>query len=128
MSCPICLNEEIVDKHTTICNHDFCKICIDTWLEKKNTCPCCRAKLKEELEEAVEVEVYGVDEDGNYIHRGIVDGLFYDEEGIEIEIEIEDIDVFLDNRPYIPQYIPSFTTEQIASFNRMFENRNRYGR
>ena len=48
MSCPICLNEEIVDKYTTTCNHDFCKCCIDTWLEHKNTCPLCRNKLKEE--------------------------------------------------------------------------------
>ncbi len=47
MSCPICL-ENISNKETTTCNHDFCKGCIDKWLEDHSSCPLCRHTLKEE--------------------------------------------------------------------------------
>ena len=45
--CPICIGD-IEDKKTTVCNHDFCKICITEW-EKTGVngkkCPVCRQKL-----------------------------------------------------------------------------------
>ena len=37
----------MVNKHKTICNHEFCKACIDRWLETKNSCPCCRERLND---------------------------------------------------------------------------------
>jgi len=45
--CPICF--ECLDPQstiTTVCNHKFCKSCIDTWNNNRNaTCPLCRARL-----------------------------------------------------------------------------------
>lgn len=44
--CPICL-EEIVENgvRTNICNHKFCKTCIDQSLAIKSSCPYCRTNL-----------------------------------------------------------------------------------
>lgn len=45
--CPICLNENINEKQTTTCGHDFCKGCLSRWLETKHNCPLCRTSLRE---------------------------------------------------------------------------------
>ena len=47
--CSICLTDDIVqsNKCTTQCNHNFCKVCLDTWFDQgKNTCPICRQNIQ----------------------------------------------------------------------------------
>ena len=44
MECSICY-ENIKDKRTLKCDHSFCKRCISKWIEKSNSCPCCRTKI-----------------------------------------------------------------------------------
>lgn len=49
MDCPICF-ETIHHNNiiTTICNHKFCKTCLDKWkntTNSKNKCPICRKNL-----------------------------------------------------------------------------------
>lgn len=43
--CPIC-RDTLVDPHTAIltlaCGHAFHRTCLDTWLRRATTCPCCR--------------------------------------------------------------------------------------
>ena len=41
MECPICL-KQITNSYSLPCLHHFCKKCILTWCEKKDTCPKCR--------------------------------------------------------------------------------------
>ena len=41
--CLDCLNPET--KTTTLCNHNFCRPCIDRWRMFNSTCPNCRAPL-----------------------------------------------------------------------------------
>jgi len=41
MLCSICLDDFDESKKLT-CDHEFCYVCIDAWLEKHNTCPLCR--------------------------------------------------------------------------------------
>jgi len=43
--CLICW-EDITDLHVTTCNHQFCKSCIDQWLQSHDDCPYCRTKLQ----------------------------------------------------------------------------------
>jgi len=46
-SCSICLKTIYENNFTkTLCKHIFHKHCISTWLEKKNSCPLCRFRLK----------------------------------------------------------------------------------
>ncbi len=42
-SCNICLEEE--SSIVTICDHQYCKNCIQKWLNVKEKCPYCRQKL-----------------------------------------------------------------------------------
>lgn len=45
-NCTICYEDQ--NNPTKMkCNHSFCKVCIDKWLEKHSTCPICRAVVKE---------------------------------------------------------------------------------
>ena len=44
MECSICF-ENIKDKTTLKCDHSFCNLCISKWIEKSNSCPCCRTKI-----------------------------------------------------------------------------------
>ena len=44
MECPICY-ENITDKRTLSCKHSFCNFCISKWIDKSNSCPCCRTKI-----------------------------------------------------------------------------------
>ena len=50
MSCPICLEDMIAAgagaNITLDCNHEFHKICMDTWKAKSNACPLCRAAIE----------------------------------------------------------------------------------
>ena len=45
--CSICLSEDDIDKHSTVCNHIFHKKCIEEWINKyqNNECPTCRTIL-----------------------------------------------------------------------------------
>ena len=44
--CPICLEDlNSNDSKVLVCKHSFHKLCIDTWLERKNICPLCRFPL-----------------------------------------------------------------------------------
>lgn len=45
--CTIC-NENGNPYYHTICNHDFCKECLDNWLLLNVTCPICREIIKDE--------------------------------------------------------------------------------
>lgn len=50
MECYICLNIiKSRNKKTLVCDHSFCKKCIDRWELKSNACPCCRAKIQKKL-------------------------------------------------------------------------------
>ena len=39
--CPICL-DTLKDPYSIGCSHLFCNICIDKWLDEKDSCPVCR--------------------------------------------------------------------------------------
>ncbi|CAL9236922.1 unnamed protein product [Arabidopsis halleri] len=46
--CTICLEDAAAGekmRRITTCNHCFHADCIDPWLEKKSTCPLCRAEI-----------------------------------------------------------------------------------
>lgn len=47
LTCPVCHEDhKDVDNITlTKCTHIFCKDCLKTWLEEKESCPLCREKL-----------------------------------------------------------------------------------
>ncbi|XP_050522989.1 uncharacterized protein LOC126895303 isoform X2 [Daktulosphaira vitifoliae] len=45
--CAICFNEVNDECYKTPCNHEFCKKCMDQWLQKGSTCPICRYLIKE---------------------------------------------------------------------------------
>lgn len=43
-TCGIC--QEFTKNHiVTPCNHDYCKICINNWLQQSNNCPLCRGAI-----------------------------------------------------------------------------------
>tara|TARA_B100001996_G_C18240905_1_gene431417 strand:+ start:77 stop:544 length:468 start_codon:yes stop_codon:yes gene_type:complete len=52
--CPICYNVDKLEKVS--CNHGFCKKCSKMWFEKNNTCPICRAEVKEKIPTIQELE------------------------------------------------------------------------
>jgi hypothetical protein len=46
LECSICLNSNDINEYSkTTCNHIFHTKCIETWLEIKSDCPCCRSKI-----------------------------------------------------------------------------------
>jgi hypothetical protein len=46
--CPICYEEVTKGTSTTTrCKHVFHQTCLQRWMEENNTCPMCRATLKE---------------------------------------------------------------------------------
>jgi hypothetical protein len=44
-SCSICLGTTPNCK--TVCNHEFCYMCLKKWYQKNKTCPCCRSTVAE---------------------------------------------------------------------------------
>ena len=45
-NCPICYENLNIGKVTkTTCEHIFHKECLDTWLNKNISCPCCRSVI-----------------------------------------------------------------------------------
>ena len=42
MICSICLEQINKEKHELKCGHCFHDECIETWLDKNDTCPYCR--------------------------------------------------------------------------------------
>lgn len=42
--CPICTNN-ITNIYKTACNHNFCRLCIQSWVKTKLNCPVCRKFL-----------------------------------------------------------------------------------
>ena len=47
--CVICLESMKDNTMDLPCGHTFHKNCIDPWICKKNTCPCCRKPVNEIL-------------------------------------------------------------------------------
>ena len=42
-TCSICLTTPDLEKATlTLCDHLFCRSCLDIWLKEHSTCPFCR--------------------------------------------------------------------------------------
>ena len=96
-TCYICL-ENINNPLFFICGHSFCKICINEWLKRSNTCPTCRRELikesfkpstKEELQQAVDewcnnhniaINKYGNINEWNTSLITNMDNLFYEKE------------------------------------------------
>ncbi|XP_050547505.1 uncharacterized protein LOC126909105 isoform X9 [Daktulosphaira vitifoliae] len=54
--CPICTNTLREPIHTTTCGHEFCKGCIDRWLQDKSTCPICRSSIDSSNDNSQNVE------------------------------------------------------------------------
>jgi hypothetical protein len=71
-SCSICLElineEELI---TTSCNHIFHQLCIDEWLSKKNTCPCCRSSILD-IEYDSDDDIIPPLEDNNILHNAYI--------------------------------------------------------
>ena len=96
-TCYICL-ENINNPLFFICGHSFCKICINEWLKRSNTCPTCRRELikesfkpstKEELQQAVDewcnnnniaINKYGNINEWNTSLITNMDNLFYEKD------------------------------------------------
>jgi len=46
-TCPICLSDDMyVGIRMEGCGHMFHEKCIETWLEREDTCPVCRGQIK----------------------------------------------------------------------------------
>ena len=45
MECPICLEPISKNEKILQCNHAFHKSCVDTWLQRHDTCPMCRSLI-----------------------------------------------------------------------------------
>ena len=75
--CCICY-ESMGNKNitTTACGHKFCFSCIMKCLDEKNACPCCRAPLREDVEEG--------DEDNDSLMNPFEDDWSYD--GLDFDI------------------------------------------
>ena len=56
MNCSICLDEEKYTNISTLCKHEFHKICLDTWLNENETCPYCRNSLTNYIRDEIEVD------------------------------------------------------------------------
>jgi len=88
MSCPICL-EEINELETTTCNHNFCKSCINKWLEEHNNCPLCRCNLKDNMptQEQLELMEQGIPlNDISSYHHSVRLSHYIDSNSVAIEI------------------------------------------
>jgi hypothetical protein len=46
VKCPICLESVKENSKLDICQHQFCKECIDHWSNLSNTCPVCKEEFK----------------------------------------------------------------------------------
>jgi hypothetical protein len=46
LPCPICLSPIINKSILDICEHEFCKECIDQWAKLSSECPCCKDEFK----------------------------------------------------------------------------------
>lgn len=44
--CVICLSELAADTRTLDCNHTYCTVCINSWLNNGASCPTCRTPVK----------------------------------------------------------------------------------
>lgn len=43
--CGICI-DDLNDKRTLPCGHEYCSACVNPWLCGHNTCPTCRANVQ----------------------------------------------------------------------------------
>jgi hypothetical protein len=55
MICPVCLDKIQSEKITLICFHYLCPSCYKKWfkISNKKTCPLCRRKVFENIEENI---------------------------------------------------------------------------
>ena len=64
VGCNICLEDQKAGEslHVTHCGHEFCKSCLNQWLNSNNTCPICRdvLPLTENQKRNHEIEEYDV--------------------------------------------------------------------
>ena len=43
LNCPIC--QDTLANVITDCKHQFCKLCLNLWLDENNSCPYCRSNI-----------------------------------------------------------------------------------
>jgi hypothetical protein len=46
LECPICYDTISRGKRVLKCGHAFHKTCVDSWIDRKGTCPMCRTQIK----------------------------------------------------------------------------------
>lgn len=46
IECPICYDTISSGKRVLKCGHAFHKTCVDSWIDRKGTCPMCRTQIK----------------------------------------------------------------------------------
>ncbi|KAF2247199.1 hypothetical protein BU26DRAFT_506478 [Trematosphaeria pertusa] len=55
-TCSLCSEPYDSEDHSgvelSLCGHQFCRLCLDKWFEKANTCPNCRTELFEKPDRA----------------------------------------------------------------------------
>jgi hypothetical protein len=84
--CPICFNIIINsnDIKKTICNHSFCKKCLNHWLENNSCCPLCRININindSEKQKQIKTNYFKVYEYNGHIFEGRLYYSFLDEFG-----------------------------------------------
>lgn len=56
--CSICLECIDDEKTKTTCGHYFHKSCLNTWLQKHNTCPVCRTQISKSTMITYRISIY----------------------------------------------------------------------
>lgn len=46
VECDICFNKKKYFTEIKQCKHQFCNMCLRTWIEEHNTCPMCRTQIE----------------------------------------------------------------------------------
>ena len=126
-----CICYDVIGKQnncTTPCGHSFCFECMMKSLGRNNTCPCCRAVLKEEEEEESDEEYEEEESDDEEYERTRLEGLASPEEIgnrlTKMGYTMADIlSLYLNriNRDD-PRYTREFTEKLVNDFDDIVEN------